>query len=235
VESRQLKAGWPFEAEEAIWATPLVAEGRVYVASMDHHLYCLDAETGQEIWKEEVGGAMAAQPILEDGILYVGAFDGKVYAIRADTGEPVEGFDSGSAGNWIWSEPLAADGQLYVTSLDGKLYALDPASGASLPPYPYPSGEVDSTQDGMRAAPVQAGEYVVVATQAGLVRAIQDAQSSWTWPSGSTPQASILTTPVVSDGRVYVALMPGSGPVQVQTLDAETGSPGWTFTPPEGQ
>lgn len=235
VETRQLKAGWPFEAEDAIWATPLVADGRVYVASMDHYLYCLDAETGQEIWKEEVGGALAAQPTLEDGILYVGAFDGQVHAIHADTGKRVEGFDSGSAENWIWSEVLAADGQLFVTSLDGKLYALDPDSGASIPPYPYDSGAVDGTQDGIRAAPVQAGEYVVIATQAGLVRAIQDAQPQWTWPSGSAPQASILTTPVFSGGKVYLALMPSEGPVQVQTLDAETFNPGWAFTPAEGQ
>ena len=38
VESRQLKAGWPFETVEAFWASPLVADGRVYVVSMDHHL-----------------------------------------------------------------------------------------------------------------------------------------------------------------------------------------------------
>jgi outer membrane protein assembly factor BamB len=178
---------------------------------------------------------MAAQPTLEDGILYVGAFDGKVYAIHADTGEPVEGFDPGSAENWIWSEVLAAGGQLYVTSLDGKLYALDPDSGASIPPYPYDSGAVDGAQDGIRAAPVQAGEYVVIAMQAGLVRAIQNAQPQWTWPSGSTPQASILTTPAFSGGKVYLALMPSEGPVQVQTLDAETGNPGWAFIPAEGQ
>jgi outer membrane protein assembly factor BamB len=235
VESRQLKAGWPFETEEAIWASPLVADGRVYVVSMDHHLYCLDAETGQEIWSEEVGGAMAAQPTLEDGILYVGAFDGQVHAIHADTGKRVEGFDSMTAGNWIWSEVLVADGQLFVTSLDGKLYALDPATGASLPSYPYDSGAASDTQDGIRAAPVQAGEYVVVATQAGWVRAIQNAQPQWIWPSGGAPQAPVLTTPVVSGGRVYVALIPNEGPVQLQTLDAETGSPGWVFTPSEGQ
>jgi outer membrane protein assembly factor BamB len=202
---------------------------------MDHYLYCLDAETGQEIWKEKVGGAMAAQPILEDGILYVGAFDGKVYAIRADTGEPVEGFDSGSAGNWIWSEVLAANGQLFVTSLDGKLYALDPASGASLPPYPYNSGEVGGSQDGIRAAPVEAGEYIAIATQAGWIRAIQDGQPRWTWPSGGSPQAPVLTTPVVSGGKIYVALMAEKAPVQVQALDAETGNPAWTFALSEGQ
>jgi outer membrane protein assembly factor BamB len=235
VESRQIKAGWPFEAKEAIWASPLVAEGRVYVASMDHYLYCLDAETGQEIWKEEVGGAMAAQPIVEDGILYVGAFDGQVYAIHADTGERLEGFETMTAGNWIWSEVLPADGNLFVTSLDGKLYALDPATGASLPPYPYDGGAASDSQDGIRAAPVQAGEYILVATQAGWVRAIQNAQPQWTWPGGGAPEAPVLTTPVVSGGKVYVALMPKSGPAQLQTLDAETGTPGWQFTPSEGQ
>ena len=62
---------------------------------MDHYLYCLDAETGAEIWKRKFGGAMAEQPTLDaaNGILYVGAFDGKVYAVDAETGEPVEGFE----------------------------------------------------------------------------------------------------------------------------------------------
>jgi len=127
-ETGSPKAGWPFHATDAVWASPLVVDGRVYVASMDHHLYCLDAASGQVLWDREVGGAMAAQPILEDGILYVGAFDGKMYALNADTGEPVEGFEF-KAGNWIWSEALMADGKLYVTALDGKLYALEPSSG----------------------------------------------------------------------------------------------------------
>jgi outer membrane protein assembly factor BamB len=182
------------------------------------------------VWKHQVGGAMSEQPTFEDGILYVGAFDGKVYAIDADTGEAIPGFDF-QAENWVWSKVFVADGQLYVTALDGKLYALDPATGAVTPPYPYDSGESENREDTLRASPVKAGEYIVIASEYGQVTAVQDARRHWLWPSG-VPQAGVLTTPVVSpDGStVYVVLLNG----QVQALDAETGVslPGWPFVPP---
>jgi outer membrane protein assembly factor BamB len=227
VESKSIKPGWPFEAEDAIWASPLVADGRVYVAAMDHNVYCLDAESGQLLWKGQVGGAMAAEPILEDGILYVGAFDGKLHALQADSGEPVEGFEF-QAENWIWSEALMVDGQLYVTSLDGKLYALDPSSGAVL--FSYNSGDVDNTKDVIRAAPVKAGDSIIIAAESGRVIAVANAQQRWVWPTG-VPQAAVYTTPVVLGNTVYTLLMDG----QVQALDAETGAQGWSFSAPGSQ
>jgi outer membrane protein assembly factor BamB len=229
VESQSVKPGWPFEARDAIWASPLVAGGRVYVAGMDHRLYCLDAESGQVLWERDIGAAMAAPPALEDGILYVGAFDGRVHAVDAASGEPIEAFEF-LAENWIWSTPLLAGGQLYVTSLDGKLYTLDPSSGAVLST--YDSGEVSGGKDVLRAAPVQAGESIVVASESGRIIAVQDAQRRWYWPSG-VPEAGVYTTPVVSGGRIYVLLMDG----QVQALEAGTGAqvPGWPFSPPQGE
>lgn len=231
VETRGVKPGWPFEAGQAIWAAPLVAEGRVYVSSMDHHLYCLDADTGQQVWAFEAGGAMAARPSMDasGAILYVGAFDGRVYAVQAGSGQAVEGFEF-QAENWIWSEVLVAGDQLYVSALDGKLYALDPASGAVNAPYPYDSQEVSGESDVIRAAPVQAGEWILVATESGRVIALKNGLRQWTWPSG-VPQSGVLTTPVVSGAAVYVALTNG----QVQTLQLENGVPGWSFSPPEGE
>jgi outer membrane protein assembly factor BamB len=226
-ETGSVKPGWPFQAEDAIWGSPLVDGGRVYLAAMDHHVYCLDAESGSEIWKRQVGGAMAAQPTLDaaSGVLYVGAFDGQVYALRAESGELMDGFKF-QADNWIWSEVLLADEQLYVTSLDGKLYALNAADGSVIPPS-YDSSELGGSSESLRAAPQQAGESIIVAAQTGWVASVGNAQRQWAWPTG-TPTAEILTTPVVMEGKIYAILMDG----QVQALDAERGSPIWSFTPP---
>lgn len=229
VESRTIKPGWPFQAKDAVWAEALVVDGRVYIPSMDHHLYCLDAESGELIWDQELGGALAAQPVMEDGILYIGAFDGKMYALEADTGQPVEGFDF-KAGNWIWSEALMSGGQLYVTALDGRLYALDPATGAVIPPYPYNSGDLSGGNDAIRAAPVEAGDAVLIATESGRVAAINAATVRWSWPGGA-PEAAVYTTPIVSGDRVLVILQNG----QVQALDATTGAVGWSFLPASSQ
>lgn len=221
--TRTFKPGWSFKAGEAIWGSPLVIGERVYVPAMDHHLYCLDANTGQVVWDFEAGAALAAQPSPSNGTLYQGAFDGRVYAVDAGSGEQVSGFDF-KAQNWIWSEVLVADGRLYVSSLDGKLYALDAATGQVLAGYPY------STQatDYLRAAPVESGEMVIIATGNGRVTAVNIAsgQMVWQWPTGdAAPAYGVLTTPVVSDGRVYVLLTSG----QVYALDAATGGqlPGW--------
>jgi outer membrane protein assembly factor BamB len=226
-EAKAIKPGWPFKAGSAIWASPLAAEGRVYVASMDHSVYCLDAASGQLVWKAELGGAMAGQPLLEDGILYVGAFDGKEYALRADTGEPVPEF-AFKAGNWIWSKALMTGGQLYVTALDGKLYALDPSTGKAT--WFYDSSTASGGKDVIRADPVQAGGFIVVGTESGRVIAVDNGQQRWSWPSG-VPVSAVYTTPVVSGDRIYVLLMNG----QVQTLDAANGNPGWAFSPPQAQ
>jgi len=220
VETKSVKPGWPFHAEEAIWASPLVVGGRVYVASMDHHIHCLDAGTGQEIWKTEVGGALApGLPWIHPGvILYAGPLTEGLCPPGA-SGAMVEGFDfqvgTEKSGGGV-------SGQMALTtSLDG-IYALDPSSGAVIPPYPYDSAEINSKKDPIRAAPVQAGELIVVTTESGRVIAVKDAQRQWYWPSG-VPTASILTTPVVSEGKVYVVLTTG----QVQPLDAATGMAGW--------
>jgi outer membrane protein assembly factor BamB len=193
---------------------------------MDHHLYCLDAQTGQVIWDFEAGGALAAQPSPDDGTLYQGALDGRVYAIQADSGQKASSFDF-QADNWIWSEALVADGRLYVTSLDGNLYGLDAATGQALPGYPY---KVAAT-DYIRAAPAQVGGLIIIATANGQVVAVngESGQVQGTWTSG-TLGVGILTTPVISGERIYVILANG----QVQTFELVKGllAPSWTFSPP---
>jgi outer membrane protein assembly factor BamB len=225
--------GWPFQTEQAIWGSPLAAGARLYVTSMDHHVYGLDAESGREIWDIELGGAVAVSPVLDEtaGILYVGAFDGHVYSIDAESGELVDGF-SFQAGNWIWAEVLLADGRVYATSLDGGLYALDPSTGQVIPPYPFDSGTLQEGSDVIRAAPVQAADNVMIATESGRVIAVQDAQvvPPWPWPSG-VPEGAIYTTPVVADGMIYVVLRDGT----VQALNVENGVPGWKFSSPASE
>jgi outer membrane protein assembly factor BamB len=162
-------------------------------------------------------------------VLYVGAFDGRVHALDADSGERLDDFDF-QAGNWIWSQPLLADDVLYVTSLDGRLYTLERESGAVVPPYPYDAAEVTDSTESLRAAPVDAGERVVVATESGRIIAVDNAQRQWVWPDG-LPEAQIYTTPVVDNGVVYVVLVNG----EVHALDAENGDAVWPspFSPSE--
>jgi hypothetical protein len=46
---------WSFFAEGPVRLAPTVAAGRVYCGSDDGHVYCLDAQTGELLWKHRVG------------------------------------------------------------------------------------------------------------------------------------------------------------------------------------
>jgi len=66
---------------------PVVAEGRVFVASVeDHAVHALDASDGKRLWSYTAGGRVDGPPTINDGLALFGCADGCVYALRAADG-----------------------------------------------------------------------------------------------------------------------------------------------------
>ncbi len=64
-----------------------MANGRMYFgSSVDHRLYCVDAESGRQIWSFYTDGPIRLAPTLSRGKVYVGSDDGQVYCLNADDG-----------------------------------------------------------------------------------------------------------------------------------------------------
>ncbi len=97
-----LGLAWSFdlETERGVEATPLVADGVVYVTGPWSVLYALDARNGELLWKwdPEVPRAHARYTCcgvvnrgaaLYDGKVFVGTLDGRLAALDAATGVPV--------------------------------------------------------------------------------------------------------------------------------------------------
>lgn len=55
----------------------LLVEGRLYFVSDKGIGMCLDAKSGEEVWKERVGGAFSASPVYADGRMYFCDQEGK--------------------------------------------------------------------------------------------------------------------------------------------------------------
>lgn len=64
-------------------SSPALADGVVYVGSLDHHLYAVDATNGAELWRFETGDSIYSSPAVVDGEVYFGSNFGYVYAVRA--------------------------------------------------------------------------------------------------------------------------------------------------------
>lgn len=118
---------WTFFAEGPIRFAPAAAEGRVYVGSDDGHLYCLDARTGQELWRFRGGPArrrvlgnqrliatwpVRGAPVVHEGTVYFAAgiwpFMGIfLHALDAETGR-VRWTNDGDGSIYI-KQPHSAD------------------------------------------------------------------------------------------------------------------------------
>ena len=68
----------------------VIADGRVYFgSSVDDAVHCLDAETGEEVWRHTVGGPVRIAPTVVDGKVFFGADDGYAYCVAAADGASV--------------------------------------------------------------------------------------------------------------------------------------------------
>ena len=151
---------WRVDTTEGVWASPLLADGVLYVPSIDHFLYAADAETGDVIWDDPVDleGAVTSTPILYDGHIYVGSYSHSLYKIDLD-GNIVDTYEGE---NWIWGSPQVYDDTIYYTDLSGYVYALT-ADDLNEVWVDRPATR------GIRPAPLVTEDFVVVASRNGLV------------------------------------------------------------------
>lgn len=225
---------WEFMAGHGIWSAPLVTPELVFVASLDHHVYALETDSGREVWSTELPGGMAGAPVLsEDGeILYVGNFDYSVYALDAATGEQLWRV---AAENWVWGTPVLAGGKLFFGDLNGYLYAVQPQSGEVL--------WKEKVADALRGGPLfdleRGALYVTgrkesnpggVGTR-GVVLALDVETFKTLWEQASAE--AIYTTPVLSGDMLLVT--PVQGDVLLQVFNVETGVLQWEFVPYPGE
>jgi len=146
----RLKTKWQARpAGGARLTSPVVASGRLFVASINEHtLYALDALTGERLWDYIAGGRIDSPPTVYRGLVLFGCTDGWVYCLRAEDGELVWRFraapeerrivayDRLESTHPVHGSVLVRDGIVYLAAgrssfLDGGiyLYGLDIATG----------------------------------------------------------------------------------------------------------
>ena len=123
---------WHFPTEAPVTSAPTVADGVLYFGSEDHHVYALDAETGDMIWRFETGDAVRPTPTVAGDAVYVASDDEHVYALDRETGKLLW---QHNVGDWVYYEfPLPASGDVIVYMLSGpyeerEVQARDGATG----------------------------------------------------------------------------------------------------------
>ena len=102
--------------------SPLIHDGLVYLCRENGDLICLDAETGEEYYRERTHRHRhRASPVYANGHIYLTARDGVITVVKA--GREFEIVASNAMGEDIAASPAIANGTLYLRSYQA-LYAI---------------------------------------------------------------------------------------------------------------
>jgi outer membrane protein assembly factor BamB len=235
---------WAFKAGGVIVTSPAIADGVVYIASLDGHLYAIDQESGKEKWNFKSSRPIASSPAVDRGTLYFVSSVGALVALDVATGKPkwvfaaeyerkfeakgLHGYPSAAqtipdAWDIFTSSPAVANGKVYFGGGDGSVYAVDASTG--LLQWKF------GTKDVVHASPAVVGNTVYIGSWDSYLYALDAAtgQEKWSFKSGEDPaihnQVGFQSSPAVVDGTVYV----GCRDAHVYALDAATGKKKWDY------
>ena len=107
---------WRNNELEAFTSTPVYRDGRVYSTIKTGELLCVDADSGEIIWKLKLApDQVHASPTWADGKLYVPMFDGKTFVVE-DKGDKGSILDEVQLDGACLAAPSAAHGRVFVQS-----------------------------------------------------------------------------------------------------------------------
>ena len=92
--------------------TPLFYEGKIYFWVDSGILTCIDAATGEKVYRERIGGNFFASPIVADGKILGLSREGELVAIRP--GDEFEILGRSSVGDGASATPAVANNRLFL-------------------------------------------------------------------------------------------------------------------------
>lgn len=113
---------------DAVFTSPVVADGKIYVVDGSGVAFCIDAETLRVLWKFESRGDKAncsniSSPAIAGRYVHFGTMAGSYYVLDAARGTVVKEI---ACGGPIFSSPVVANDRVYFATLGSRVHALEP-------------------------------------------------------------------------------------------------------------
>lgn len=113
---------------DGIYASPVIADGQVYVIDGSGVVSCIDAKTLAVRWKFETRGGAGncnnvAAPAVIGPYLHVGTTAGYYYVLQRDNGEVIREIDCREP---LFSAPAVGNERVYFATLGAQIYAVEP-------------------------------------------------------------------------------------------------------------
>lgn len=161
------KPKWSVKTSGPLRSAPTLADGRVYVVTINNELYAIDHNSGDVLWQHsgimEFAGLLGGcSPACEKDVVIAPYTSGEVYALKADNGFPlwteslasVHRTDSNAGMPHIHAKPVIDSGNVYIVSNAGRMACFDLRNGAI----------VWEKEIGGASTPLIAGEFLYLVT-----------------------------------------------------------------------
>ena len=119
---RQKGFVWGVTTGDSFMGTPVVSDGRVYAANFGGEVIAANEDTGEVVWRRQVGAPVSGSMSAVGDVVLVGDVEGVLHSLDALTGESRWQFKTGGQ---ISATPVVADEVVYMGSWDGTLYAIE--------------------------------------------------------------------------------------------------------------
>lgn len=222
----------------AVESSPLVMEGRVYVADWNDRMHALDQATGEILWSSPLDGKTVSSaawvpPAMNDGraAVVIGTEGGTLYLFDAVSGAEIWALRV-SGSEYYYATPVVAYGRIYVGQTNGYMYAVGARSGEVI--WAQRAGSY------IYSAAVAAEKVIYVGTYDGYLIAYDAATGAEQWRT-ETPGA-VHGAMTLMDGLIYYSICARCGqtaarPVKsgergTHAVDITTREIVWSF--PEG-
>ena len=221
--SPPLELRWKFKTGGPLYASPVIANGILYIGSTDGKLYALDAKQWGIKWVFDAGEAIRYSATVLGDRVYFSARNNKVYALDAKTGEKLWEFKTKS---WMDAPPIVVDNKVYIGAFPSKIYLLNArtgelearrertvrirgteygcANGVFRPVLPEHNAKVwRGYTVGSESYPATANGTVYIGARDGRVHGFDSASQveTWVYQTGGFVDAA----PAISDGILYAA------------------------------
>jgi outer membrane protein assembly factor BamB len=189
-------------------------------------IYAFDAESGVELWMYEPQQVVYSSPAIKDDSLYIGASDGYVYSFKKENGSV--NWKYKTAGAIDLASPALNDTTLFIAAgkFDWHVYAIDINTGKEKWKYLPEDQQVTPTY--VSSVAVGKDNVFVVSGYAQQYLYSLDIASGklkWKKPLGASTRLGFSSSPVVTEGFVYVASSQGS----LKAFDSSTGTEVWNY------
>ena len=198
VDSVVVEVQRSFPLVDKVVASPLEADGILYVPFQNGGLSAISLEDYRELWRFPTEAGIWAQPLLVNDMLILASIDHFLYAVDRSTGQRIWSVDLGGA---VASTPLLANDRLYVGSFNKSFFEIS-LDGAILGEY--------ATQNWVWGTPAMDENGIVyVADLSGYVHALDSSGGLRERWSVQIAERGIRAGPLVYGERVIVSSRDG--------------------------